>query len=315
MGPSVNTPPTIDITPLRSAPSSDGHKELGSTIHSACVDVGFFVATGHGIDDEMAALFAVARDFFALPEEVKEGVDRIDRYGFVPHRRWAIDTSRKLADTEFIDIGLHDEVELAVLAGFGTAVRDYQREALDVARMILRTLATALGTEAEFFAARMTDPQCRLRLLHYPEAVPGADGAVPVPNQPHTDYGAITLLATDGVPGLEVKPIGSDWTPVTAPADSLIVNLGDMLARWSNDVYRSTPHRVVGPPSGDRLSIPFFVNPDPGTSIECIPSCVDDAHPCGYVPVTAGDFLASRIDGSIEPYVDPLEGPTRRVTA
>ena len=88
-----------------------------------------------------------------------------------------------------------------------------------------------------------------------------------------------------------------------------------MLARWTNDVYTSTPHRVVGPASGERYSIPFFVNPDPGTVIECIPTCITETNPCQYEPVTAGEFLAMRIDSSSEPYVDPSEGPARLATS
>ena len=115
---------------------------------------------------------------------------------------------------------------------------------------------------------------------------------------PHTDYGAITLLATDGVPGLEVRLADGSWEPVVAPPGSFIVNLGDMLARWTNGRYASTVHRVVGQPR-HRWSIPFFVNPDPDTVVECLPSCVDAGHPCRYAPITAGAFLRGRIDGSI----------------
>ena len=109
----------------------------------------------------------------------------------------------------------------------------------------------------------------------------------------HTDYGAITLLATDGVPGLEVRPRGgTGWLAVEAPPGSLVVNLGDMLARWTNDRYVSTPHRVVATGAGERISIPFFVNPDPETEVACLPSCVDAAHPCRYEPITAGRLPA-----------------------
>ncbi len=113
---------------------------------------------------------------------------------------------------------------------------------------------------------------------------------------PHTDYGLITLLATDGVGGLEVRSRDGDWTMVTAPAGSLVVNLGDMLARWTNDHYVSTPHRVSAPAASDRFSVPFFVNPDPAATVSCLPSCVTDLRPCRYPPVTAGDFLAKRIE-------------------
>jgi len=316
----MDTPPIVDITDLRRiaiGPPSESDLRLADhpeaiAIHAACLETGFFVVTGHGIDDEISVLFRAARRFFELPSVDKETVPRTGRYGYVPYRPWAIDTARASDSTEYLEVGLRDEV--AVMDWFEAAIRPYQAAALDVAARLLRVLAVQLGAPATFFADRMADPQCRLRFLHYPPVTPADDGTLPVPTLPHTDYGALTLLATDGVPGLEVLPIGGTWTPVDAPAGSLVINLGDMLARWTNDVYRSTPHRVVGPEHGDRLSIPFFVNPDPATIVECLPSCVTADRPRAYQPVTAGEFLTMRIDGTSEPYVDRAAGPARRAT-
>ncbi len=313
MSRSNTMPPTIDISALLRDPHSPAGAKAAAAIHDACLDTGFFIVTGHGLDAELDSLFQVTRAFFALPPESRERTPRNGRYGYIPHRSMAIDQSRASDKTEYLDIGLGDEVELPVVDGFEAAVRTYQAAAIAVAAGLLRTLAIGLDADPDYFANRMTDPQCRLRLLHYPPVTPGADGSLPVPNTPHTDYGLITLLATDGVPGLEVKPIGLDWTPVAAPSDSLVLNLGDMVARWTNDRYRSTPHRVVGPAHGDRVSIPFFINPDPLTSIECFDSCLEKGQPARYAPITAADFLASRIDGAVEPYIDPADGPTRRV--
>ena len=99
--------------------------------------------------------------------------------------------------------------------------------------------------------------------------------------------------------GLQVHPLEGGWVDVIAPPGSLVVNLGDMLARWTNDRYRSTPHRVVTSADEDRYSVPFFVNPDADTVVECIESCVDADHPCTSPPVTATEFLQGRIDGAI----------------
>ena len=307
------SPPTIDISELISDPTGPAGLRVTEEIDAACADTGFFVVVGHGLEAPMAAAFEAARAFFALPQAEKEGVPRVERYGFVAHPDLAIDPARAGDNTEYVDMGLGDEVPLPSLDGFEASVRTYQRAALEVAAVILGSFARALELDPGFFAAHMRDPQCRLRFLHYLPTPPGPDGALRVLTTPHTDYGLITLLATDGVPGLEVKPIDGEWTPVAAPAGSLVVNLGDMLARWTNHRYVSTPHRVIGSPDRERISIPFFANPESTTQVACIPSCVTAANPCRYEPVTAGEFLAARIDSRAEPYVDPSEGPTRSV--
>lgn len=318
----VAFPPVIDLAPVlgAAAPGAalDGDDPataaVVAAIADACTHTGFFVVVGHGLDAEIDAAFDVARRFFALPQADKEAVPRVDRYGYRPHVSTAIDTSRAMPGTESIDLGLHDESPLPPVAGAEEAIRSYQRRALEVAGVLLRTLALGLGIDQGFFAQKMNDPQCRLRLLHYPPLPLRDDGSLPVPNTPHTDYGGLTLLATDGVPGLEVRPIGGEWTPVAAPDGALVVNVGDMIARWTGNRYVSTPHRVVGSPERHRISIPFFVNPDPDVVIETIDAVAVAGSP-RYTPVSAGAFLAARIDGVDEPYVDPAEGPVRRPDA
>lgn len=307
------SPPILDIGPLLDDFDSQAAGDLIGRIRDACTHTGFFVVVGHRLDTEMAELFTMARRFFDQPQEFKESTPRVERYGFVPHSSTAIDTSRKSDNTEYLDMGLAGEVALPALDGLETAVRNYQQSALKAGAVLLRALAASLEIELDFFAQRMSDPQCRLRFLHYPPVEADEHGDLPVPTGAHTDYGLITMLGTDGVPGLEVKPLGGEWTPVEAPAGSLVINLGDMLARWTNDIYKSTPHRVVGPAEGDRISIPFFVNPNRDTIVDCIATCVTADNPCHYEPVTATEFLAQRIDSSAEPYVDPTEGPKRQV--
>ena len=306
-------PRVIDISAL--AGNAAGRSRGSATaaeIESACTTDGLFLAAGHGVDRQLDAAFRAARTFFALPPGVKDRVPRIDRYGYVPDRIEARDPSslsymgRSSLAAEYLDMGLAGEVDLAAIEalgcdGFVAAVRAYQAAALATAHGVLEALAATLGVPG-FFAARMSEPQCRLRFLHYPETGRLADGSAPVFSTPHTDYGAITLLAIDGLPGLEVLHNGK-WTPVAAAPGSMVVQLGDMLARWTNDRYRSTPHRVVGSSGADRFSIPFFVNPDPSTVVSTIDGCVTAERPERYEPVTAGEFLVSRIDSPTEPYV------------
>ena len=292
--------------------SAVGDRRVAAAVEAACTEAGLFVLAGHGIDEELEAAFDASRAFFSLPPEIKDQVPRIDRYGYVPDRIEARDPSsvaymgRSSLAAEYLDMGLAGEVDLEAVEalgcdGFVATVRAYQAAALATARGVLEALATTLGVPG-FFAARMAEPQCRLRFLHYPPTERLADGSAPVFSTPHTDYGAITLLAVDGLPGLEVLHDGA-WTPVAAAPGSVIVQLGDMLARWTNDRYRSTPHRVVGSSGADRFSIPFFVNPDPSTVVSTIGSCITAERPERYEPVTAGEFLVSRIDSPDEPYI------------
>ena len=299
-------PPVVDISSPVNRAGCD--TDIAAEIESACATEGLFLLAGHGIEPELHKAFEASRAFFSLPAEVKDRVPRINRYGYVPDRieartpASAAYLGRSSLAAEYLDMGLADEVDIGTIEalgcdGFETAVRAYQAAALRAAHVVLEALASTLGVPG-FFAARMAEPQCRLRLLHYPRG----DGTAPVFSTPHTDYGAITLLATDGRPGLEVRRDGA-WVPVATPPGGVIVQLGDMLARWTNDRYRSTPHRVVGSSDTDRYSIPFFVNPDPATVVHTIGSCVSVDNPERYEPVTAGEFLTARIDSPTEPYI------------
>jgi isopenicillin N synthase-like dioxygenase len=290
------SPPVIDIASLRagSAPPPD----LVAAIDAACTEIGFFVVTGHGIEAQVDDVFRAARELFAMPEATKEALAMVDRQGFVPAHHAVLDHSLHSAPAEYYDVGTLGDgrwPSATDLPSFRDVVTRYQQAALGVAADLLQALAVALDLTPTFFADRMRDPQCFLRMFHYEPQGPAPGRESTVLTDPHTDYGLITLLATDGVAGLEVRPRGGHWTMVEAPALSLIVNLGDMLARWTNDRYVSTPHRVSAPPSSDRYSVPFFVNPDPTTTVSCLPACVSVERPCRYQPVTASEFLAKRI--------------------
>ena len=278
--------PVVDIAALRRDPDGPAAGEAIERIGSACSHSGFFVVIGHGLDTELVDVMDVARRFFALPVAIKERTAMVDNNGY------AGIGSARAGGKEMLDIGLTGFHRWPDLPGFRDVVERYQAAALALAADLLRALAVTLDVEAGFFADRMRRPQCFLRLLRYPANGEATTGR-------HTDYGAITLLATDDAPGLEVSRAGDAWRPVVGPPGSLVVNLGDMLARWTNDRYVSTPHRVVAVGQAERYSVPFFVNPDPGTEVSCIPTCVTADRPCRYEPIIASAFLQGRIDGTI----------------
>ena len=135
-----------------------------------------------------------------------------------------------------------------------------------------------------------------LRLLHYP-ASPSA-AAAPTGAGAHTDYGNLTLLATDDVGGLEVRTRAGQWIEAPVVPGAFVVNIGDCLMRWANDVYVSTPHRVVNRSVRERYSIAFFFDPNPDAIVETIPSCVQEGEVTRYPTILAADYLKMRLAAS-----------------
>ncbi|MEG3587245.1 MAG: 2OG-Fe(II) oxygenase family protein, partial [Actinomycetota bacterium] len=271
----------INYQNLKSTTSGIQNSEI-ELLDNACKELGFFHLVNHGLEDHINQLFTLAQTFFDQPQNEKEKVPRENRYGYVPNAREALNMRRKTGNAEFVDLGLSDEIQSLFFEKSKQQIQEYQQQGLIVASELLKVLGAKLGVNKLFFEEKMNNPQCRLRFLHYS---PLNHGNAEYPLGAHTDYGLITLLATDGVPGLEIQKKDGEWLPVDTPKGSLIVNLGDMLARWTNDRYCSTPHRARLPKQDSRYSIPFFINPDPTVVIEVIDSCVSDGNLNRYEPI------------------------------
>ena len=201
----------IHIAALRGAPTPPS--DVVAAIDAACTEIGFFVVTGHGIESQVDDVFAAARALFALPQATKEAVAMVDRHGFVPALHMVLDRNIRSAPAEYFDVGTRGDGRWpspSDLPAFRDIVTRYQQAVLAVAADVLRVLASALDLAPAFFADRMRDPQCFLRMFHYEPPRAAASSEPAVLTDPHTDYGLITLLATDGVPGLEVRPLGGE---------------------------------------------------------------------------------------------------------
>jgi isopenicillin N synthase-like dioxygenase len=165
---------------------------------------------------------------------------------------------------------------------------------------LMRVFALALDLEEDFFLSRSDRHVTNMRVNYYP-----AQQRPPEPGQlragAHSDYGAFTVLKGESAPGgLEVLRRGGDWTPVPLVEDGFIINIGDLLMRWTNDKWVSTVHRVVNPPEAvrrkvDRMSIAFFFTPNHDVEVRCLESCMDTEHPARYAPVTAGAHWRGKI--------------------
>jgi isopenicillin N synthase-like dioxygenase len=166
----------------------------------------------------------------------------------------------------------------------------YYDAALDLGIRLSRAIALDLGLPEDHFDCAFHEPLAALRVLHYPPAT-GSAGEIGA--GAHSDYGVVTLLMTDGEPGLQVKPRGGDWTDVPHVDGAYVVNIGDCLMRWTNDIYVSTPHRVL-PPKRQRRSVAMFVEANPDVVVEALPGTGAPK----YAPIRAADYLKSRLDAT-----------------
>ncbi len=300
--------PIIDISPLHSE-NRDEWQPVIRQIDQACRELGFFYVTGHGIPQtQFDQIESMANALFAQPLAAKQAISIENSAN---HRGWGrlsaekLDPEGELDCKESFDMALdlspyHSQVarcphlygpnQYPNVAGFAQALNQHYSLTLDVGIKILKAMALALGEEEQFFSRYFTFPISVLRLLHYPSQMQQTNGA-----GAHTDYGCITLLYQDQSGGLQVLNRQDQWIDASPVPGSFVVNIGDLMQRWTNDVYRSTKHRVSSPTTGKtRFSMPFFVEPDFDTPISTLASCLSDGSGEGYPMITAGDWILSR---------------------
>jgi isopenicillin N synthase-like dioxygenase len=292
---------------------SPGAGAVAAKIGHACRETGFFYVTGHGITPEtVETAFAMSRAFFGQPLAAKEKAGWDGPSG---NRGWirlgseVLDPGKPHDLKEAFNIGLElppDDPEVMAgrpfrgvncwpdIPGFRTAALTYFDACWRLGRTLHRAFALDLGLAPDFFESIFTRPVATVRMLHYPPAPPevlaGQLGA-----GEHTDYGNVTLLATDEVAGLMVRHRSGEWITAPSVPNAFVCNIGDCLMRWTNDIYVSTPHKVVSPPGRHRYSIAFFLDANPEAIVECLPTCTTPGRPAKYPPVTFADFLHSRL--------------------
>jgi isopenicillin N synthase-like dioxygenase len=305
--------PIIDITALRNGAHA-GERAVAREIGAACRGIGFFYITGHGIAPEtLANVFRTAQQFFTSPTSVKEQArfsGPADNRGYIKLGGESLDPTNPPDVKEAFNIGLElapDDPDLVArkpfralnhwpdVPQFRATMLDYFDRAWSLGVMLHRAFALDLGLDAAFFADKFRKPMATLRLLYYPPTQqPLSAGQLGAGI--HTDYGNVTLLATDAAGGLMVRDRSGQWLDAPVVPGAFVCNIGDCLMHWTNDVYVSTPHKVVTPPGRDRYSIAFFLDPDPDAEVACLPTCTDGARPAKYAPVSAADFLRSRLE-------------------
>lgn len=296
--------PVIDIGPLRDGSDPEG---VAAALHRASREVGFIYVSNHGIPDgDLAAARETALGFFRQPDAGKRAVKVSER-----HRGWLAAGGAKMGDDARPDLkesfiwGYQDAEghtpEDHPLRGanrwpagpeFRAAAMRWFHGAHEVAHHLMRGFALGLGKPETFFLGGGGAPMSRASFVYYPPQ-PAEAGEAQFGVGPHTDFGVLTVLAQDDVGGLQVQALSGEWVAAPPIPGTLVVNVGDLLARWTNDEYRSTPHRVVNASGRERLSAVLAYDPEPATMIDpraVFGPGVETAHE----PISCGDYLVWR---------------------
>jgi isopenicillin N synthase-like dioxygenase len=299
--------PIIDVGGLRSGDPA----RIAAVVEQfrrVCIDTGFFYVANHGVPDATVdGIFGASKRFFDQPLALKERIPIRQNRGYDGLGRQVLDHSiggdRK--ESVLFGVELTPDHPLVIagkpnyavnpwpegLPGFRAAVSTYFAALHGLSRQLLSGLALSLDLPWGYFEAGLEQPMSSVRMLHYPPH-PGADPAREMGAAAHTDWELISILAQDQTGGLQIRLRSGEWIAAPPIPGSFIVNLGDMMARWTNDRYASTPHRVMNKSDRDRYSVVFFCDPAYDTRVECLPSCTDAARPPRYAPTTCGDHLA-----------------------
>jgi isopenicillin N synthase-like dioxygenase len=306
--------PLISVAALDS-PDPQARAKGAAELGRACREVGFFYVVDHGIPaDTIRQAFADARTLFALPLQDKQQMS----IKLSPHNRGYVamadeklnpnagadmkeafnigtdfpaDHPDVLAGKPFRGVNFWPELE-----GWRERALDYFEACLNLGRLLHRGFSLDLGLAEDHFDQHLNKPIATLRMLHYP-ATAGEAAREDAGAGAHTDYGNITLLATDEVAGLQVLTRQGQWIEAPYVPGAYVCNIGDCLMRWSNDTYLSTPHRVRAP-ERERYSIAFFLEVEPDSLVD--PRDVMPGEAPKYPPVTCAEYLASRLNATYE---------------
>jgi isopenicillin N synthase-like dioxygenase len=319
---SADSIPVIDLAP--SFASEAGREKVAAEIRSACETIGFFTIVGHGIPTALVdRLLATSRAFFALPladkQRTPQPVEKISRgYSHVASRGLAYSTGTRTPPDlqESLAMGPVDEAPAGIRgtdaerlffmrnlwpaqpSELQGAFEDYYRAMEGLSLHLLRLFARALALDAHFFDDKVRHHTSTMRVIHYPPQA-GAPEEGQLRAGEHTDYGTVTILKGEDVPGgLQVKLRGGGWVDVHPAPDAFVCNIGDLMMRWTNDHWVSNPHRVANPPREyahiGRLSIPFFHNVDLDAEIRCIRAFYGAGESEKYPAMRFGDYYLSK---------------------
>jgi isopenicillin N synthase-like dioxygenase len=319
------TVPVIDVQRFTTGDASD-QRAVGEAVNLACTEIGFFQVIGHGVPaDVIDAAYRTAVEFFDLSDQAKaaagqpakdiaRGWSAIGKEGL----SYSLDAETPGDLKEKFDVGppdvpTDDEYFSGVAAAghfaanvwpgapadLREAAEAYHREMARLARDLMRMFALGLDLDRDHFDTTIDRAISILRFINYPD-----QATDPLPGQlragAHTDYGSLTIVRQEDRPGgLQVMDKGGEWLDVPVVPGALVINIGDLMAEWTNDRWVSTLHRVVNPPreqahDSRRISLVFFHQPNYDAVVECLPTCLGPGEQPKHAPITSGDHLYSK---------------------
>ncbi len=304
--------PTVDLSQFTLGDADERSafvEHLGRAFH----EVGFVAVVNHGVPKQLVDdFYEASRAFFALPDDAKRQYEVPGLAGQRGYTSFGKEHAKqsKVADLkEFFQIGqvapadhpLHDQypanVEVAEEPEFARLGRELYQAFEYSGGQLLRAIAIHLNLPDDYFDGKITYGNSILRSIYYPPITHEPASAIRA--EQHEDINLITLLVGASAGGLQLLTAENEWAPIQPEDDEIVINVGDMLQRLTNNYLKSTTHRVVNPPREmwhlPRLSIPFFLHPVSNMDLSCLSSCVTESEPLHYPPITAGEYLDERL--------------------
>jgi isopenicillin N synthase-like dioxygenase len=303
--------PVVDLSDFSSDPAKKA--SFVDALGKAYEEVGFVAVKNHGIPEQtIAELYKNTKAFYSLPQDIKNKYEIPELAGQRGYTSFGKEHAKgsKAADLkEFFQFGQtvtdNDPIRAeyppnvtvkevdAFTPTFFKAYRSFENSGT----RLLRAISLYLGLDEKYFDPYIHNGNSILRAIHYPPITDEPKSAIRA--EQHEDINLITLLVGASADGLEILSKQDEWVPVTSLPEQIVVNVGDMLQRLTNNKLKSTTHRVVNPPrelwGTSRYSIPFFLHPKSSMSLACLPGCIDAGHPKAYPDATAGEYLDERL--------------------
>ncbi|MCB0526934.1 MAG: isopenicillin N synthase family oxygenase [Saprospiraceae bacterium] len=304
--------PTVDLSKFANGTPEEKEvfvRDLGKAFH----EVGFVAVINHGIPKSLIdGFYAASKAFFALPEAIKKQYEIVGMAGQRGYTSFGKEHAKQsqVADLkEFFQIGQEvsadhplksqypDNVQVKETPEMSDKGRELYLAFEKAGGQLLEAIALHLKLDRDYFNNYIRNGNSILRSIHYPPITHEPASAIRA--EQHEDINLITLLVGASAGGLQLLNSKNEWMPILPEADEIVINVGDMLQRLTNNYLKSTTHRVVNPPREEwhlpRLSIPFFLHPVSDMRLDCLPFCVTADNPLHYEPISAGEYLDERL--------------------